>query len=76
MTKQDLKIQHKLYIIRLTQKGVSVISYNCPICKTEIETRKNETGENWDSICTCYECESLYRKITKANGGKVEASLL
>lgn len=66
-----LKQETQMYYDRLRNQGVALIGFNCPHCHSALETEKNATSADWDSLSLCPECEQSFMKITQANNGAV-----
>lgn len=68
-----LKEETKIYYDLLRSRGVDLIKFNCPCCNAVLETEKNYTSSDWDTLSICPECEKGFMKITPFNSREVIA---
>ena len=75
MTELTLKAKMQNYLGKLKALNVPTVKFNCPHCASELETEANTTSFDWDTLSDCWECNRSFLKITRPNGGPVEARI-
>lgn len=61
-----LLAQHQAYVERAKNNGAKFLTYICPRCDSELETRAPDHEDDvWDTLCTCPYCDRMHFKITR-----------
>lgn len=59
---------HGKYMAKVRASGGTVVAYQTPCCKKELESQVPKDDATWDTLSTCPYCGELYMKITSRNG--------
>jgi len=69
---EKLKKDSLASIEKWKRHGGFIATYKCPFCGEELlSTTPSTEKDEWDTICTCYECGTLHYKVQSK--GYVEA---
>lgn len=63
-----IKKQYLQYIDDLRCAKVETVKFKCPCCDFKIESVKNTTSKDWNTVATCPECENYFYKWNRNNG--------
>lgn len=67
MTDTSFKQECEDYFANAIAHGVPVASFNCPCCAEQLKTFAPKKGEAWDSLSTCWHCDSPFVKVIMHN---------